>query len=177
MKIFKMVSVLLVLTVLSSCVKSEEKDINEFLKIYNKNLSSESFSITYDEDRYKYSYLAEKDLLICIYTDKDGVVVQCTVTSSKPQKSFYDACKSVARAFTGQTSDECSSLIETVKSEKKIQKNGNNLVLSDFNIGTVFLINKATDELNTNSNPTLKKHIDKKDISRPTLGKDETTKK
>lgn len=169
MKCFKILSVILALFLLSSCVSKSEKDINELLKNFEEEISAADFRVTYEDERYKYSALLNNSLM-CVYADKNGISVQITVSTEKPDNSFSVLCRNSICSFTGFSQSESNRLFTQLQKDKRIKKGKYNLVLSEFDFGTVFIINLRDDKLNTNEHPTLKRPVEEEDISRPTMG-------
>lgn len=179
MKKIIVISVLAFLFTFCSCTAQTQTDINEFLKILGTGnvLSAESadFRITKsDNNRYRYSYAVDDNTMLCLYSGKDGVIVQCTVTSLVRNSDFQSLCTEVTRAFTGLGSSESAKLVKSAF-VSPVEQDDFKLLLIDSKVGYTFLINHISDELNTNEHPTLKRHINKEDISRPTIGTEETT--
>ena len=102
------------------------------------------------------------------------MIVQCTVTSLVRNSDFQSLCSEVTRAFTGLGSSESAKLVKSAF-VSPVEHDDFKLMLIDSKAGYTFLINHISDELNTNEYPTLKRYINKEDISRPTIGTDETT--
>lgn len=174
MKCFKILPVILALLLLSSCVSKSEKDINELLKGFEGEISAADFRVTREDERYKYSALFGNSLM-CVYTDKNGIAVQITISTEKPDKSFSGLCRNLICSFAGFSQSESDRLFTQLQKDKRIEKGKYNLVLSEFDFGTVFIINLRDDELNTNEHPTLKRPVEEEDISRPTMGTENNT--
>lgn len=161
---------------LCACTPQNETDINEFLKILETgnivSASAEDFRITKDSERYRYSYVVNDKMMLCLYSDKNGVIIQCTVTSLVKDAEFSSACSEITRTFTGKSSKKSKELVKSAF-YAPIISDGYKLVLIDSQTGFTFIINHESDELNTNEYPTLKRHIDEEDISRPTVSQTE----
>lgn len=170
---------LFLLLTLSACRPQSGADVNEFLKILGTgniiSAEAESFRITKESERYRYSYAVNDSTMLCLYADKDGVIVQCTVTSFIKNSEYFNICAEITRTFTGRTADESRKLVKSAF-DSPVVSDGYKLALIDSQAGFTFLVNHESDELNTNEYPTLKRHIDEKDISRPTAGRTEKSK-
>lgn len=178
MKLMRFAAVLAALLTLSSCVGQKEADINIFTERLNSDkafsLSADGYRITSENERYRYSQMADGNTIICIYTERDGIVVQCTLTTVKNDSIFRNRCAAAVRSFLLNDKESCSKLTDSAFRNGSVISDGYKLTVIDSEVGITFLINRSDDELNTNESPTLKKHIDKKDITRPTLGAEKT---
>lgn len=179
MKKILAVSILIAALTLCSCTAQKETNINEFLKTLDMGnvLSAEEsdFRITKsNEDRYRYSYAINNKTMLCLYSGTDGIIIQCTVTSLVNNSYFQSLCSEITRCFTGLNETESKKLVNSAF-DSPVEINGFKLLLIDSQVGYTFLINHISDEINTNEHPTLKKHIEKEDVSRPTIGTEETT--
>ena len=168
MKPLKVLTAILAVIMLTGCVAQKQLDIYEILKKYNavsgEKLDSEMFTVTLDED-YKYSYV-KNGILLCFYCGTDGVINQCTVTAKNNEKAeFESVCRSIIMCFTDYTEEKS---IEFLK-EHEISDSFN-LIIVENELGKTMILNKTTNELNSNEYPTLKRTVDEKSISRPTLG-------
>lgn len=175
MKPVKIITSFLIIIALTGCVGQQEKNIDEFLKkfnlIGNETLTSSMFDVTESNDYYIYSLLHSQNL-ICIYSGKDGVVLQCTVTSKSPTDSSFDElCINITACFTDYDKQKSADFY----------KNGGDcdryhLFINDYGIGKTMILNLKSNEINSNDYPTLKRPVDEKDIARPTLNESTTIK-
>lgn len=176
MKLMRIAAVLAALILLTSCVSQSGQDINDFTESLNTLgsfiLGTDAYRITAEDERHRYAQMPDDDTLICIYTGSDGYVVQCTLTALKDDKSFRQRCADIAEVFIGSNANK---LTEKAFSDGSAEGSDCKLTLIDSDIGKTFLINRYDDELNTNGSPTLKKHINPEDVTRPTLGENNTS--
>lgn len=160
-----------VIILLSSCTGQKEADIGIFTQRLNNSeafgIEAEAYRITAEGERFKYSYLPDNNTLLCIYTDSDGIVVQCTLTVFKADSAFQKRCTALSDSLL---LTDCEKQVAAAFKNGSADYNGYKMTLIQSNIGQTFLINHTDDEINTNDSPTLKKHIEKDDITRPTLG-------
>lgn len=169
MRLIKFFSLILCLILLTSCTSNSKADVNILLSRFDESLSFEAFKITYENNRYKYSSMIDSNTLLCIYTDKDGIAVQCTLTCEKESKGFNKSCIKLTEAFTCLNEGESKKLLNDAIKDGRADNGEYNLVFERNKLGTVFIINNSDDALTTNENPTLKRHVDEDEISRPTL--------
>jgi len=165
---------------LCSCTFQKEEDINEFVNTLSsgeiQSVQAEDFRIKNDGERYRYSYVLKNNIMLCLYADRNGVIVQCTVTAISDNSEFALVCNEVTRTFTGKSIEESTALVKKAF-KNPLTSDGYKLTLIDSNVGLTYLINYESDEINTNEYPTLKKYIKKEDVTRPTIGEENSTPK
>lgn len=178
MKLMRIAAVFAAMLTLSACVSQKEADINIFTERLNStekfSLNADCYRIVSENGRYKYSQMIDDNTLLCVYADSGGIVVQCTLTVLKSDSVFRKRCIAVIQSFLLNDEGSCSKLAESAFTNGSAISDGYKLTLIDSKVGTTFLVNRSDDELNTNESPTLKKHIDKNDITRPTLGREKS---
>ncbi len=158
-----------------ACENKSNYDLNEFLISFNKNggydFKAADFTVTKETD-YIYSVLTDNNTLLTLYANDNNEIIQCTVTTNKNEnKNYYKLCNEVLRTITKSSSEDSQKNINKVRTLKKAEYNGWLLTEIKSEIGTVFLINRQTNELNTNNLPTLKEDIEKNEITRQTAVK------
>lgn len=168
MKSLKITVPLLIIVLLTACVNQKQLNIDEFLKKYNEisesELRSSMFDISADNEQFIYSRI-ENGVLLCLYSEKDGEIIQCTVTAKRgSEKSFNSLCLSITEAFTGLSAEESEKLFKSPGISGRYK-----LTINDYGIGKTMILNRADNELNTNDLPTLKRKVKEEDIARPTL--------
>lgn len=178
MKNFLIAVSLTAILLLSACTPQSECDVNEFLKALSTcstiSLSIDDLTAVRDGKLVRYSHCSD-GILLCFYADSSGVIVRCTASALKRSQKLVSDFSAVCRTFTGIDSKKCLSLLESAEKNGRSFSDGYCLAAVDNQAGCTFILSHETDELNTNGYPTLKKHIRKEDISRPTIGKDEKT--
>ncbi len=157
----------LIIISLTACTGQSRLNIDEFLAEYNsvsgEALKAELFTVSKD-DFYTYSLLSD-NVLLCLYADRDGNIVQCTATVKiGTENSFDNRCVNLIKAFTGFSATESYEFFKNKGDSGKFH-----LVINDYGIGKTMILNEKGNELNTNEYPTLKRQINEADIARPTL--------
>ena len=174
MKFLKSLCLIICLVMLCSCVSQREMNIGEFIKKVNSEAeilpSSDTFDVYRDGELYRYSKLLNEHLLLCIYSDTDGTAARITLTSEKPDRQYADLRPVLLSAFTGKTADECKKIISEAENAVNISKDIYTIAIIKVGEAETFLISYSDDIINANGCPTLKRHINEKDISRPTIG-------
>ena len=177
MKTVKISVCILCILLLCSCTGRSEKGIYELTYLLNQNgdfnICAEDYRVTRENDMYKYCVPVNEGLL-CVYTDRNGIAVQCTLTVVKENNLFRKNCISLSEALTGCNTDECDRLVKLAFAEGRTDNGQYNFVLISNTVGTTFLVNRSDCEINTNGLPTLKREIRKEDISRPTAEVEKT---
>ncbi len=178
MKLLRFAAVLAAVLMLSSCISQQDADINIFTERLNSDrtfsLSTDGYRTVSENERYRYSQMIDENTLLCVYTGHDGIVVQCTVTTLENDSIFRERCVAAAQSFMLSDTESAAKLTDSAFRKGSVISDGYKLTLIDSEVGITFLINLSDDELNTNENPTLKKHIDKEDITRPVLTAEKT---
>lgn len=173
MKKLRFIIPFVLIILLTSCIEQREADIGIFTDCLNSKgclcIDTDSYKITSENGRYRYSYMPDSNTLLCVYTDNNGIVVQCSLTVLKADENFRKMCICLSDAFMYESSEKA---VGKAFRNGSADIDGYRLALIDSSVGQTFLINHSDDEINTNENPTLKKHIDEKDVSRPILKSD-----
>lgn len=175
MKSLKIILPLLLIITFVGCVDQKATNINEFLKIYNSISSSElensSFTVIKKGDEYVHCIIQDK-MLISLFTKKDGIIRQCTVTAKKEisDYEFSELCNNIIKSFTGFSTDESAQYFK-----KCGDKDGFRLIINDYDIGRTMIINRVDNEINSNGLPTLKRKVKEDDINRPVLPTDKSS--
>ena len=130
--------------------------------------SSDSFAIYRDGEKYRYTSVLSQHLMLSIVSGDDGEITEITLVTDRPDRQYSELRPVLLSSFTSKSTDECSKLISDAKDKVKLSFGIYNIAVIDCGGAETFLINFADDELNTNECPTLKRHVDKNDISRPT---------
>lgn len=173
MKPIKLVIPLLFIVIsLTACVGQRKLDANEFLNKYNllsgEALNKEELEIA--EGEYFTYRLLHGENLLCLYSNEDGEIFRCTVTAKSKSEDFDTFCINIIRSFTDLNANESRDFLQNGGTEGKY-----NLFVNDYGIGKTMILNKKSDPLNSNGNPTLKRYVDEKNIARPTLSDTTTT--
>lgn len=173
MKPFKIIASLFIIISLTGCVGQQEINIDEFLKKYNlvsnEALDSSMFNI-FEDGNYIYSMIHDQNL-ICIYSDENGNIVQCTVTSKSPTNANFDKlCIDIICAFTDFDKEKSSEFYKCGGTSERYK-----LFINDYEIGKTMILNFKTNEINNNNYPTLKRYVNEDDIARPTLTNNDKT--
>ncbi len=162
-------TILFILT-LTACSSQSKIDINRYLdEIYfsdSSDLSIDDFLLTSKGDEYVYKAV-KNGALLSVFCNSKGEITQIVITTQK-RSEFYDRlCIASIKAFAGssQAENEYKKAVATGEAYTGDFK----VTFSDYQIGQTIIINQKSDEINTNNNPTLKRYINEKDISRPTL--------
>ena len=171
MKIFKTICVLLCLCMLCSCTEQREMNIEEYIsKINAENEilpSAEKFTVYRNNEKYRYSAVLSQHLMLNIASGTDGEITEITLVTDRPDKRYSELRPVLLSAFTDKGIEECTQLISDAENKVKLSFGMYNIAVIDCGSAETFLINYADDELNTNECPTLKRHVDQIDISRP----------
>lgn len=173
MKPAKIIIPFLIIILLTACAGQSELNIDEFLAKYNsvsgEVLETSVFTVSKDK-YYTYSLLSD-NVLICLYADRDGNIMQCTATVKSGTENSFDArCVNLIKTFTGFSDAESRRFLKN-----KVDSGKFHLVINDYGIGKTMILNEKGNELNTNDSPTLKRKVNEEDIARPTLPVQEAT--
>lgn len=176
MKYLKIISLALILMLFSSCISTDDKNIHEFIKLLNTteylDLNYEDFALT-KNDELIYSYMTQEKSLLSLYSTSTGAITRCSVSSEKNTEDFLKLCIATITAFTNESVDECESAIDRSFAVGKSEISNSVLLTIKNDVGITFIVCHNTDDILSNQKPTLKRHIDEKDISRPTIGENE----
>ncbi len=168
MKPLKIIFPLLIILLLPACVGQKQLNIDELLKKYNKitgsELKSTMFNVYKADENYVYKRV-ENGTLLCLYSDKDGEIIQCTVTAKHNGSQDFDSiCISIIEAFADMSAEESEKFLKNPGESGKYK-----LIINDYQIGKTMILNRIDNKLNTNNLPTLKREVKEEDIARPTL--------
>lgn len=178
MKHLKLALIPILILMLTSCVSNDEKNIHEFIKLINSQgqaeLTAEDFKITKDNG-LQYSYMADENTLITLYSDESGGIFQCSVTSDGKSNLNRQWYTTLTKCLSGLSEAECENAIEAAQSSGQSTLGIYLITYRNYKIGNTLIINRKDAVLNTNNEPTLKDHIENDDISRPTLSDNDIT--
>lgn len=179
MKYISLLCVFLCTVFLCSCTVQREMNTEEFIKKVNAGEEilppAESFKAYRDGEYLRYSRVMEKHLMLNLYSQSDGKIQRITLVTDKPDEEYRKLRPLLLSAFTDKSVNECKKLIAEAEKSVNIFFDIYCISVINCDIGETFLISRSADEINTNEYPTLKKHIDDRDISRPTAGNDNTS--
>lgn len=172
MKCFRLLSVLLILVSLCSCVGQREMDLNELVKKINADEillpPAEEFSVYGENNEYRFSCMINSEMLLCVYSGNDGKIRQITLTGEKCGEACTKLRTELIKAFTDTDIQKSQKLLKKAVADGRYIYEIYNIAVIDCDIGETLLLNYAQDEINTNENPTLKRHVSEDDVSRPT---------
>ena len=160
-KTLKIIStVILLLTIMTSCTSESQKNINELLNELNKNygydFKAEYFTIEKKENII-YHIMTDNNTLYSLYSNKNGEIIQCTLSSfDKNSKKNYNLLINTGVILTNQTQKDFSTFIKNAQEYGKYKKNGWTVVLISHTTADTFIINKSGNPINHNNRPTLK---------------------
>lgn len=160
-KTLKIIStVILLLTIMTSCTSESQKNINELLNELNENygydFKAEYFTIEKKENII-YHIMTDNNTLYSLYSNKNGEIIQCTLSSfDKNSKKNYNLLIDTGVILTNQTQKDFSTFIKNVQEYGKYEKNGWTVVLISHTTADTFIINKSGNPINHNNQPTLK---------------------
>ena len=178
MKYIKSIGIVIMLVFLTSCMSTDQKNIHELIKSVNESdnmsLKFEDFTLTQGEE-LTYSYLTDGNSLISLYSSSTGDIIRCSVTGEKKNEEFLTTCKAIVSAFTGEPEEDSETAIRRAIAAGRSEFYRYVLLCVKSDAGISIIACHSGDEFLTNQSPTLKRHIDNDDISRPTIGKDDKT--
>jgi hypothetical protein len=178
MKHLKIISILIIILTFTSCVSQKDDNISEFINKlntqYGKNYSESDFIIT-ENNRTTYSLMIDDNTLICLYADGNYIIIQATITTdSADYTTIQETVSEIMSVLCNCSKEESDKISAQIKDTVKSEINGYRITYCNYNCGQTVIINRITDELNTNENPTLKDYINEDEISRPVLSESET---
>lgn len=172
------IPVMILILMLTGCTEQKEADIVLFTERLNNSdsfcINQDEYKITAENGKFRYSYMPDSNTLLCIYTDKSGVVVQCSLTVLNTDSNFKKRCTSIADSLMLSGSENTQKAVGIAIKNGSAISGIYKLTFIDSRIGYTFLINLSDNEINTNENPTLKKSINSGEITRPTAGSENT---
>lgn len=156
----------------SSCSEENIYDINGFVKQINQTsqseISADDFTVTIGE-RTVYTYMFNSHTLMNLYADENGIIVQATLTTDAAVDDVYiNRCALAAQILMNCSEDEATKLCQSATQSGQAESGGYKIIFNDYHIGRTMIINHSSDEIHTNSLPTLKRPVSSEDISRPT---------
>ena len=101
--------------------------------------------------------MTDNNTLYSLYSNKNGEIIQCTLTSfDKNSKKNYNLLINTGVILTNQTQKDFSTFIKNAQEYGKYEKNGWTVVLISHTTADTFIINKSGNPINHNNQPTLK---------------------
>lgn len=180
MKYVKSLCIFLCLILLSSCVGQRELDVNEFIKKANASVeilpSAENFNIYREDKAYRHSAMINENMILNFYSLSDGKIQRITLTTDAPDKEYDKLCSVLLETMCDLTVQEAEKILSNAENSVNVKFGIYCIAIIKSDIGETFLISYADDEINSNNCPTLKKHINDEDVTRPTAAVEEKTK-
>ncbi len=172
-------SIIYILTVLMAlsfygCERNNKYNLDEFINALNSqgnyNLSAEQFTITKEDDNYIFSCMVDSNILISLYADEVGEIIQYCITKDRtPNENYYLLCECIFKIISDINANECTDLIKDLKNNQTCSYDG--WLVTDIvtPVGDNIIINRQNSSVNTPTLPTIRGYVSEDDISRPTV--------
>lgn len=147
---------IIVILLLAGCSRADKMDINIFFDGFNKASNEISFDIknAVCENNNTYYCPVDSNILITLYTLKNGTVCECSVTSSKNNSKFKETFCSSVVSFCNFTEEEAESIYKN----KTIKKDNYKFYYGKTDKSFVYIIKSEKYYPERNTSPTLKSH-------------------
>lgn len=154
------VIVLMIVFIFSSCHSESKKNINELINDLNSSygykLNIDNF-FTEEKESIVYHYMADKNSLLSLYSNKNGEIIQCTLSSfDQKNKKNYELLTDIGTILTNESKETFETILRNSAKTGKYSQNGWTAIYINNNIGSTYIINRTTDELNHNGLPIIK---------------------
>lgn len=155
-----MLLILIIVSTLNSCKSESKKDLNEFINelnsAYGCNLKQDDFFIEKKENPIYHTMSGENSLL-SLYSNKNGEIIQCTLSSFGTKfENNYIFMTAVGVILTNSSKNSIETMLKNAVNTGKDSKNGWTAIFVENDVGTTFIINQTTNEINNNLLPTIK---------------------
>ncbi len=147
---------ILVIILLAGCSRADRMDINIFFAEFNKVSKEISFDIknAVCENGNTYYCPVDGNILITLYTLKNGTVCECSVASSKNNSQFREAFCSSVISFCNFSKENAENILKN----KIKQKDNYKFYYGKTDKCFVYIIRSEKYYPERNTSPTLKSH-------------------
>ena len=161
-KTLKIIStVILLLTIMTSCTSESQKNINELLNELNKNygydFKAEYFTIE-KKQNIIYHIMTDNNTLYSLYSNKNGEIIQCTLSSFDINNP--DNCKimsAIGSILTQEKEKNIESILKDPHNHTGFNKHNWKIYIVKNSLGITYIIKQENSE--SGQKPTLKNEI------------------